>query len=74
VSVKEIISAVEEVTGKKVPVQYGPRRAGDPPELLADPRLAAEVLGWTAEHRDVRDMVRSAWAWISGPNAGRYRA
>jgi UDP-glucose 4-epimerase len=74
VSVKEIISAVEEVTGKTVPVQYGPRRAGDPPELLADPRLAKEVLGWVAEHRDVRDMVRSAWAWMSGPRNGRYSA
>jgi UDP-glucose-4-epimerase GalE len=72
VSVKEIISAVEEITGKKVPVQYGPRRAGDPPELLADPRLAAEKLGWVAQHRDVRDMVRSAWAWMSGARGGRY--
>jgi UDP-glucose 4-epimerase len=72
VSVKQIISAAEEITGKKVPVQYGPRRAGDPPELLADPRRAAEVLGWVAEHRDVRDMVRSAWAWMSGPRGGRY--
>ena len=72
VSVKAIISAVEEVTGKKVPVQYGPRRAGDPPELLADPRLAAEVLGWVAQHRDVRDMVRSAWTWISGTRGGRF--
>lgn len=72
VSVKEIIAAVEEVTGKKVPVQYGPRRAGDPPELLADPRLAKELLGWQAQHRDVRDMVRTAWTWISGPRGGRY--
>ncbi len=72
VSVKEIISAVEEVTGKKFPVQYGPRRAGDPQELLADPRLAAEVLGWVAQHRDVRDMVRSAWTWISGTRGGRF--
>ena len=72
VSVNEIISAVEEVTGKKVPVQYGPRRAGDPPQLLADPRLAKEVLGWVAEHRDVRDMVRSAWAWMDGPRKGRF--
>lgn len=72
VSVKEIISAVEEITGKKVPVQYGPRRAGDPPELLADPRLAAEKLGWVAQQRDVRDMVRSAWAWMSGARGGRY--
>jgi UDP-glucose-4-epimerase GalE len=74
VSVKEIIAAVEEVTGKKVPVQYGPRRAGDPPELLADPRLAEEVLGWVARHRDVRDMVRSAWTWINGTRGGRYSA
>ena len=72
VSVKEIIAAVEEVTGKKVPVQYGPRRAGDPPELLADPRLAEQVLGWVARHRDVRDMVRSAWTWINGTRGGRY--
>lgn len=72
VSVKEIIAAVEEVTGKKVPVQYGPRRAGDPPELLADPRLAKELLGWEAQHRDVRDMVRTAWTWLSGPRGGRY--
>lgn len=74
VSVNEIIAAVEEVTGKKVPVQYGPRRAGDPPELLADPRLAEEVLGWVARHRDVRDMVRSAWTWINGTRGGRYSA
>jgi UDP-glucose-4-epimerase GalE len=72
VSVKEIIAAVEEVTGKKVPVQYGPRRAGDPPELLADPRLAKELLGWEAQHRDVREMVRTAWTWLSGPRGGRY--
>jgi UDP-glucose 4-epimerase len=72
VSVKEIISAAEEITGRKVPVQYGPRRAGDPPALLADPRLAEELLGWVARHRDVRDMVRSAWSWMSGPRGGRY--
>ncbi len=74
VSVKEIISAVEEITGKKVPVQYGPRRAGDPPQLLADPAHAKEVLGWVAEHRDVRDMVRSAWTWISGERKGRFNS
>ena len=72
VSVKEIIAAVEEVTGKKVPVQYGPRRAGDPPELLAAPRLAKELLGWEARHRGLRDMLRTAWAGLSGPRGGRY--
>ena len=72
VSVKEIISAVEEVTGKVVPVKYGPRRAGDPDSLVADPSLAKQVLGWEATRRDVRDMVRPAWLWMSGPNRGRF--
>lgn len=72
VSVKEIIDAVEEVTGEKVPIEYGPRREGDPPELLANPQLAKEKLGWEAAHKDVRDMVSSAWAWVSGPRKGHY--
>ncbi|MBB5352600.1 UDP-glucose-4-epimerase GalE [Haloferula luteola] len=72
VSVRQIIDAVEEVTGKEVPVQYGPRREGDPPQLLADPSYARDTLGWEAQHKDVRDMVRSAWAWMNGPHQGRY--
>ena len=74
VSVKEIITAVEEVTGRPVPVKYSPRRAGDPPQLLADPSFAKQTLGWEAAHKDVRDMVRSAWAWMSGPRKGRYES
>lgn len=74
VSVKEIISAVEQVTGRQVPVKYSPRRAGDPPQLLADPSFAKQTLGWEAVHKDVRDMVRSAWAWMSGPRKGRYES
>jgi UDP-glucose-4-epimerase GalE len=72
VSVKEIIAAAEEVSGRKVPVHYGLRRAGDPARLVADPTLAKDLLGWQARHRDVRDMVRSAWVWINGPRRGRY--
>lgn len=72
VSVKEIIDAAEEVTERKVPVKYGPRREGDPPRLVADPSLAAEVLGWTAKNKDIREMLRPAWAWMSGPRKGRY--
>ncbi|RYD35469.1 MAG: UDP-glucose 4-epimerase GalE [Verrucomicrobiaceae bacterium] len=72
VSVKEIIDAAEEVTGLEVPVKYGPRRAGDPPRLVADPSLASTVLGWTAKHRDIRGMLRPAWAWMTGPRKGRY--
>ncbi|MBM3863008.1 MAG: UDP-glucose 4-epimerase GalE [Verrucomicrobia bacterium] len=74
VSVKDIIHAAEEVTSKPVPVAYGPRRPGDPDSLVADPSLAKQLLGWEARHKDVRDMVRSAWTWMSGPRKGRYGA
>ncbi len=72
VSVKQIITAVEEVTGMTVPVEYGPRRAGDPDSLVADPSMAAQVLGWKARRLDVRDMVTSAWKWTSGPGKGHF--
>lgn len=72
VSVKEIIAAVEEVTGLKVPVILAPRREGDPAELVADPSLALEVLGWQAQHRDVREMVSSAWKWMTGERKGHF--
>ena len=74
VSVREIISAVEEITGKTVPVRYGPRRAGDPASLVADPALAQELLGWVASRKDIRDMVGPAWTWMSAPGGGRYPA
>jgi UDP-glucose-4-epimerase GalE len=72
VSVKEIIAAVEEITGRTVPVKYGPRRAGDPDSLVADPSLAKQLLGWEARRKDVREMVRPAWTWMSGPGGGRF--
>lgn len=72
VSVKEIIAAVEEISGKKVPVIYGPRREGDPASLVADPSLAKRLLRWEAIHKDIREMVRPMWRWFSGPNRGRY--
>ena len=72
VSVKQIISAVEEVTGKTVPVKYGPRREGDPDSLVADPALAKQLLGWEASRKDIRDMVGPAWLWTNGPNKGRF--
>lgn len=72
ISVKEIIEVAEEVTGKKVPVVYGPRRDGDPEQLLADPSLARELLGWEASHQEVRPMIESAWKWLSGPRQGRF--
>jgi UDP-glucose 4-epimerase len=72
VSVKEIIDAAEEISGQKVPVKYGPRRPGDPPRLVADPSLALETLGWKAKHQDIREMLKPAWKWMTGPRKGRY--
>lgn len=63
-SVKQIIAAVEKVTGKKVPVKYGPRRAGDAIALYADPSRAKAVLGWEAKHKDPEGIIRSAWNWF----------
>lgn len=61
-SVQEVIATIEEVTGATVPRHMGPRRAGDPPALVADPSRAQTVLGWKAS-RSLRDIVRTAWQW-----------
>jgi len=63
-SVKQIIAAVEKVTGKKVPVAFGPRRAGDAIALWANPARAKELLGWEAKHKDPETIIRSAWNWF----------
>jgi UDP-glucose 4-epimerase len=59
-SVREVLLAVAEVTGRDVPVVEAPRRAGDPPTLVASNDLALEVLGWSPT-RDLRAMVADAW-------------
>jgi UDP-glucose 4-epimerase len=64
-SVREIIAAAEKVTGRKAPVTYGPRRAGDAIALYADPTRAKKLLGWEATHKDPQEIIRSAWNWFS---------
>jgi len=61
-SVQDVIGTIEEVTGATVPRKMGPRRPGDPPELVADPSRAQSALGWKAT-RSLRDIVRTAWQW-----------
>lgn len=62
-SVREVIAAAEAVSGRKVPAREAPRRPGDPPVLVADPSLAAEMLGWRARHSELDTIIRSALAW-----------
>jgi UDP-glucose 4-epimerase len=62
-TVKEVIAAVEKVTGREVPARMAARRTGDPPALVADPTLAKQILGWKVQH-SLEDCVRSAWKWM----------
>jgi UDP-glucose 4-epimerase len=71
-SVKEVIQLAEEITGLKIPVEYGLRRAGDPPVLVAKPDLAKEKLGWEATYKDLKSIIKSAWAWHNNEKKGRY--
>jgi UDP-glucose 4-epimerase len=61
-SVSEVIATIEEVTGMPVPRVVGPRRAGDPTQLVASSDLARRALGWEPEH-DLHRMVADAWAF-----------
>jgi len=68
-SVREIVEACREVTGHPIPEKMGQRREGDPPKLVADARLAKELLGWEPKYTDVKSMVETAWKWHqSHPN------
>jgi len=62
-SVQQVISAVEEVTGKRVPRKVVARRPGDPPALVANPAKAKQLLQWKAE-RGLREVVQTAWAFM----------
>lgn len=69
-SVLEVIAAVEQVTGHKVPYQFAARREGDPAMLVAGSRLAAKELGWTPRHTRMEDIIASAWRWHQAPRYG----
>jgi UDP-glucose-4-epimerase GalE len=60
-SVREVLRAVEEVTGKKVPYVMGTRRAGDPAELVADSSKLRRALRWEPRYSEMRNIVQSAW-------------
>jgi UDP-glucose 4-epimerase len=65
VSVREVVDAVRRVTSHPIPVIEGPRRAGDPPSLVASADAARGDLGWSPRFTDITPIVASAWAWQS---------
>ena len=71
-SVREVLSAVERITGKKVPARIAPRRPGDPPQLVADPSKAKKLLKWEAT-RSLDQIVATAWKWAETTSAAAGR-
>lgn len=63
-SVREVIEVARRVTGHPIPVRAGPRRAGDPPRLVASSARAAAELGWQPMRQDLGVIVESAWRWM----------
>ncbi|MDX1943969.1 MAG: UDP-glucose 4-epimerase GalE [Pirellulaceae bacterium] len=62
-SVREVIDACRRITGHPIPAVLGPRRPGDPPQLIADATLARQTLGWTPRYPTIESIVETAWRW-----------
>ena len=60
----EVVQCAERITGKKIPVETGPRREGDPPTLVASSDKARKDLGWKPKREKLETMVGSAWTWM----------
>jgi UDP-glucose 4-epimerase len=63
-SVLEVLKTAEKITGTRIPVQFHPRRTGDPPALVASSKLIRKELGWTPRHT-MEDTIESAWRWLN---------
>ena len=61
-SIRSLLAAIKEVTGREVPHEFAPGRRGDPPALYADPSLARQALGWETEF-NLECILRTAWEW-----------
>jgi UDP-arabinose 4-epimerase len=62
-SVKQVIEAVRRASNREVPVNYAPRRAGDPAHLVADNSKAKRVLGFEPKYVDIEMSVKTAYQW-----------
>jgi len=62
-SVREVVESCRRVSGREIVTHVGPRRPGDPPELVADPERAHATLGWKAGYTELDRMVETAWRW-----------
>ena len=67
---RQIVAAAEAVVGKPIRIAMGPRRAGDPPVLVASSARATEVLRWRAAHDSIEEIIDTAWNWRCENPAG----
>ena len=70
-SIKDVLTTVERVTGRRINAPIGPRRTGDPAVLIADPSLARDLLGFVPQRSDICTIVKDAWLWHSFANQRR---
>jgi UDP-arabinose 4-epimerase len=64
-SVKEVIATVEKVCGYSIRTEIAPRRHGDPPILIGDPRRAWALLGWKPCRSELQTQIEDAWNWMN---------
>jgi len=69
-SVREVIESAKRVTGVDFPVEYGPRRPGDPAVLFANAEKIGRELGWSARYTEIDDIVSTAWQWFKNHPQG----
>jgi UDP-glucose 4-epimerase len=62
-SVKQVIETARKITGHAIPAKVGPRRAGDPPVLIASSERIRRDLGWQPRFADLGSIIQSAWDW-----------
>ncbi|SDL04221.1 UDP-glucose 4-epimerase GalE [Halarsenatibacter silvermanii] len=69
-SVKEVIEAAREVTGREIEAEPAERRPGDPPVLIASSEKIRKELGWEREYKDLKNIIETAWRWHSSNPEG----
>ena len=69
-SVREVIDAARRVTGIDIPAEEAPRRAGDPPILVAASERIRAELGWEARKPELETMIADAWSWFQANPSG----
>ena len=69
-TVREVIAAAREVTGRDIQIRTGPRRPGDPAVLIASSEKIKRELDWKPQKQDLREIIESAWVWMQGHEHG----